>query len=110
MHDGDFIVLQGSKERDPHGTRVSAAIRAHYAYERMREIRVLLVYVVAGLSIFIWPLAAWPAFDVARFRGLSLASWAVAFAGLVVASIQERWRFRRRARLMAELHGQEKAA
>lgn len=108
MRDGAFIVLHGSKERDPDGQKVSAVLRAHYACERSREMRTLLVYVLAASSVLVWPLAVWPRFDGGRLRALALAFWAATFASVVAAWIQERLRQSARARLMADLNGERK--
>ncbi len=104
--DRDMFVLHGSPERDPDGRKLSAAIRAHYACERARAIRQLLVYVLAALGVLLWPLAEWPAADAARFRELTLAFFAVIFVALVVSWVKERARVHRRDRLASELHGE----
>lgn len=104
QEDAPFIVLRGSKERDPDGRKLSAAIRAHYAYERMRDIREILVYLLSALSVGLWLLVQWP--HVAGFfRRLILLGWPATFAGLLATGAQEAWRFHERARLMNELRG-----
>jgi hypothetical protein len=89
------LAFTHSAVSDPDGAKLRALLRTHDAYARARRRRELMVNVVAGLSVFVWVHAAWPAHVAPSIRALALTAWALAFSTLAVALFGEH-RCRRR--------------
>jgi hypothetical protein len=103
----DFIAFEASTERDPDGSRLRDVLNAHFALERARQLRAVLVHWLAAFSLLVWLAAVrpgWP--SVETNRGL-LAGWALSALAATVAIVREwRWRVRlgsRAADIGAEL-------
>jgi hypothetical protein len=93
---GDYIVVTLSERRDPDGSKVQRVLTTHFAYERSRTIRNLLVHLLAATSVLVWRQAVWAIRMIPEGRAVALAAWAVAFAGLAVTATSAwHWRWRR---------------
>ena len=99
--DDDFIVLRPSETDDPGGAKLRGALSAHYGLEHARARRLGVVYLLAGLGLALWVSTAWPRLVPASFRVFTLAAFAAALVGLLLAIGAElRWQ-RRRASFMS---------
>ena len=103
MRTGDHAVFSHSTLQDPDGAKLRALLRTHADYDRARGRRELMVNVVAGLSVFVWVHAAWPAQVPPSIRALTLTTWALAFLTLVVAFYGEHRCRRQLDRCLAQL-------
>lgn len=99
----DFVVLRPSPDRDPDGSRMRAAVRAHYAFEAALGARRLFVSGMAWASVAVWPVATWPGALPPRVESWARFVWAALFVGTLVAfAVERHWRTIR-ARLAVEL-------
>lgn len=101
--DDDFIVFTPSDERDPDGSKLQGVFTTHFACERARGARELLVHILAVMSFLIWPQAVWPTQMPPTFRAFVLAAWAVLFIVLALSAASEWWWKRQRARYLSDL-------
>ena len=90
----EVVILRASQSADPGGARFHGAIQAHFAWERARGVRELVVYVLAILSAPVWLAAVRPQWLPAQMKDLALALWAVTFVGCVMAAWAE-WKGQR---------------
>ncbi len=95
MDDQELTVLAISRANDPDGSKLRAALEAHFEVERLHALRVFLLYLMCVSGVPVWIAAGWPALLPAGLRNLSLLAWAACATGSVMCTISElRWRRR----------------
>ena len=102
----DFIAFEASSENDPDGAKLRHVLGAHFAHERVRARRVVLVHWLAALSLPVWLAALRPGWPSPGSRRLLLAAWILS-AVLAGASLFREWRWRvRRDREAADIRAE----
>jgi len=98
----DLVILRAPESRDPGDSRFRGVIEAHFAWERARGVRDLVIYILAILSAPVWLAAVRPQWLPAQVKDLALALWAVSFVGFLMAAASEwKWQRQRAARSRA---------
>ena len=94
----DFIAFEASAERDPDGAKLRNVLNAHFALERARLHRAVLVHWLAVLSLPVWLAALRPGWPSPELRALLLVSWVLSALLAGASAVREwHWRVRRDA-------------